>query len=253
MAAILTELFDAAGRVDLGDLGHIDALLPDAAAVSEDRAGLVRKEITNKAGHKQTVYVRPGETHPDEAPARAGETDGPPAAHLTAGLAAVVAKADPAAAKSPGLMKRLGDAAAHAGARVYLLLLRHHDAIEKAGTVLGAVLDLPSDMRGKFAYQPTTSSGTAAANPAFDPARAAGLPVSGHIVATVAAAVLVKGLAWAKGRLAGKAAEALPPDALAVLAEALFEAMSAVAESLGVTPPDRAAVEALVRALGGRP
>lgn len=229
--------------------GGPDPDIFEAGPTREDKSGLVPKQITDKLGRKRTVMVRPGESHPDEHPAAGDDhPDAPALDHVGDGLAETLDRAEPGLTRRPGLLGRIEHAAVKAGARVYLFLLKNFDHIAKYGDLLGNIVDLPSDMQ-KFGYNPSTTGGTQTAATGHDPAKAAGSPVSGHIVAKVAAVVLVKGISWAAKKLKGKASESAAGDSTAVLVEALHGAMSAVAESLGVTPPDRDAVEQLVRAL----
>ena len=100
---------------------------------------------------------------------------------------------------SAGPFAKVKDAAITGIARGYLFLLKHHDTLDKIGSALGAVIDLPSDLR-KFGYEPTTAgtgSGTTS-----DPIRQH-LGIGTHLATTLASKTIVAAWGLAK-KLAGK-------------------------------------------------
>lgn len=211
-----------------------------AKAVTEDKSGLVPKQITDKNGVRRTVMVRPGETHPDEASAAS-----PPPELSTEGLAEHLEKAEPGLSKRPGVLGRIAEAVVKATDWVNTRYAANFETIQQVGSLLAEVVDLPSDMK-KFGYNPSTTGTTHTSTTGHDPIKAAGMPVSGHVVAGLAARVLVKAIAWAGKKIAGKSESA---DAVSLLVEVLYATMTHIAESLGVTPPDLATVESLVQLL----
>jgi hypothetical protein len=158
--------------------------------------------------------------------------------HVLPGLDAKIQAADAGAAAKPGVMAWAHEKAVNAMARVGVFLIDHHAML---GGLLGGVLDTPDDLKNKFGYNPSISSGHGSA--IQDPVREQ-LGISTHLAATIATHVLSAGIAFARKKLAGKTSESAP----AGLAELLAELFGILADEFGLEKPDAAAIAA---AIGG--
>ena len=215
---------------------QLDAAL---ARLIEDRAGLVKKSITNKAGHRQTVWVSPADAGADHDEEPTGG-DAPAREHVLAGLADFVTAADPTA--DPAMLARIGDAAVTAAAKAYGAFARLTPFMMTAQTVMEGLFDTPADM-AKFGYNPAGSTGA-------DPVKSA-LGINAHAAAQIAAHVLGKAWAHMTSKAARKA-ESIDMgtgDPFDAVAQVLREAVAHVAAEFGLAePPAAATIAAALRA-----
>jgi hypothetical protein len=226
-------------RVTFGDTDGGRTVIPLAGSVAE--SGLVEKDVTVHRGGQtftQKRKVRSGSDDDPSAPVQ--KVAGPPAEHVHDGLADKIAAADPEAAKNPGLVGKLKDKALTAAAKVYALMVRATPAAWKVMEVAGAVLDTPNDLKTKFGYNPTASSGTASGEAAAggDPVRQQ-FGISAHLAATVASHVLSRVITWVRGKLGDRASEAAG-DAFDEAGRVLAEVLKAIASEFGLSDPPAA-------------
>ena len=170
-------------------------------------------------------------TDPGSADVRTSAPEHPDAEHVLSGLHDLVGAIAPKAAAKSGLMHRIGDAAITAAASVNSFLLRHHDQLDAIGSVLGAVLDMPADLK-KFGYEPTASGVTLTGT---SDALRAHAGIGTHLACTIASHVLAKALTWARGRMRGESLESTGGAWGYELAETMHDLFVKVNAALGLS------------------
>jgi hypothetical protein len=200
-------------------------------------------EITDKAGrHRKYVDGKPVAAAGDHGTGGGGREvgggDGPSRDHVLGGLADKIAAAAPEVAKNPALMKRIGDAALTGAAKAYGAFVRLTPHIMTAQAVLEGVFDTPADMQ-KFGYNPSGTATTAGAHHQGGDIVKANLGISSHLAATIASHVLGRAWVYAANKLRGGKSEGEAGDAFDAIAEALHDAVAAVAEELGLPAPPK--------------
>lgn len=261
MPTILNELFRQS--IDLGGLGHLDVLIPGhdlppsveslESKLESERILLERVTasgthpppgtgwIFDKSIHHWVKRNKKGgivEKHPgiinkgreDITPEHLAP-EHPDAEHVLSGLHDLVGAIAPKAAAKSGLMHRIGDAAITAAASVNSFLLRHHDQLDAIGSVLGAVLDMPADLK-KFGYEPTASGVTLTGT---SDALRAHAGIGTHLACTIASHVLAKALTWARGRMRGESLESTGGAWGYELAETMHDLFVKVNAALGLS------------------
>lgn len=202
--------------------------------------------LTDRAGHnRQYVDGRQVASATDAAGGEAGagaRTSGAhePTAEDARAVRDALAKNAPTdiEQKAPGLLAKLGDKALELVARAYIKMGEWTPAVMKVASVLGELLDTPSDMR-KLAYNPTMAGGQDHAGLGHNDfvkqnlTEVLGFGVSGHLAATIAAQVLSRAFVYAKSKLAGTKTES-EADGLSEVAELIAAVFAEVNKSMGL-------------------
>lgn len=157
----------------LVDGEHVDPETVEEVSEDEGEEALVEKDVQVHRG---------GKTFTQKRKVRAGD-DGPDMTDVP-----------------KGMQDKVLSAAASVLLKAKKLAVKLTPAAHAVGAALGVVFDTAEDLK-KFAYNPTMTSGVDHANNDFvkqSMQDAFGIGVSGHMVATIAAHVLTKVIAYAK-------------------------------------------------------
>ncbi len=225
------------------------------------RPGLVWKESTHRWANPHS-----GEEHEHSGARVAGDVSAQPASQqqpaehepaareAARAIAADLTAGMPELRADPTLRATVADLALTAAARAYKVALdvTHSKWTHRLAELLGAYFDTPADL-AKFGYNPTNTAQTA--RPVHDPVRDAlvaelGVGLSGHLMAKIASAVVVKALYFLNAKLAGAPARmSTEGDWVTGIAGLLADLFDTINESVGLPPVNRAAVLGAVQRL----